>query len=136
MNPKALQLSLGALLVTGCAMIDQDLVKDDIVRVETVPSSQMVFERVDVTRKGMNVTVTGILRYKHGQTTRVNMPPGHVDIVITDSKGNVIALGTVPYRPVNPGFTRFFTFGMSTWIDDGTIVKLSHHQSPGENHER
>jgi len=134
MNPKALQLSLGVVLVSGCAMIDQDLVKDDVVRVETVPSSEMAFERVEVTRKGMDVTVSGSLRHEHGRTRQTI--PGHVDIVITDSEGNLIASGTVPYRPLHPQSNMYFVFGVSTWIDGGTTVKLSHHQSQGENHER
>jgi len=115
-------------------MIDQDLVKDDVVRVETVPSGDMVFERVDVTRKGMDVTVSGSLRYVEGRTRQTI--PGHVDILITDSEGDLIASSTVPYRPSHPQSTMYFVFGVSTWIDGGTIVKLSHHQSQGENHNR
>lgn len=134
MNPKALQLSLGVFLVSGCAMIDQDLVKDGVVHVETVPSSEMVFARVEVTRKGMEVTVSGSLRHVHGRTRETI--PGHVDIVITDSEGNLIATGTIPYWPMHPQSTMHFVFGMSTWIDDGTVVKLSHHESEGENREQ
>ena len=129
-----LQLSVLIVLINGCALVQEDLVERNIARVETVPSREFVFESVSVKRKGMDVMITGVLQHRHGRTVRAI--PGHIDVLVLDSDGNMVASGTVPYRISHPGSSLWVKFGMYASIDDGTLVRLSHHEKAGDTHDR
>jgi len=116
---------VSTLILSGCVLVDQDLIDRNIARVETTPSSELVFESVSVTRQGVGIVVNGSLRHRHGRTAREI--PGHVDVLVIDTDGAVIASGAVPYSVSHAGTSAWVEFGMQISVDDVSVVQLSHH---------
>lgn len=115
----------GALILSGCGFVDQNSIDRNIARVETKPSSELVFESVSVTRQGVGIVVNGSLRHRHGRTARDI--PGHVDVLVLNADGAVIASGAVPYRASHAGTSAWVEFGVQASVDDVALVRLSHH---------
>ena len=113
------------LSVAGCASMRTDLVRTGEVSLEQIPSSQAHFSRVAISRSDETVVVSGEL---HRQYHRRGPVPGHVDVVVLDGTGTVVAKVPTDYRRGSLKSRRhLFTQALPVPVMQGYTIRVVHH---------
>ena len=119
---------IGAILsITGCAAaFDKDLLATNAITLETLPSADASFEEVRIIQKGSDTTVSGIIRYNEGRTTKPIK--GHIHIEFLDPSGDLILQANFPYSQNIPGSTAYGHFEITIHADilEGSRVLIAH----------
>lgn len=112
------------MAAAGCATAGRDLIRDNVVRIERVPSTGVIFTTVRVTQRNSTVSVDGFLRSRVGTFGGV---PGHVHLDLIAADGKVLERHVIGYRSETP-LSRYaeFWFRLGTVQAKGSTIRLTH----------
>lgn len=123
------------MTASGCSMFSMDLLEDNVVAVVTVPSDELEYRSVAVTQKGTVATVAGELSLDIGRGH--GAVPGHMDIIIKTPEGDVLLIGSAPYRRAH-SYEQYrharFEISIYAFLPDHSEVTLKHHSEPMSVH--
>lgn len=132
---KILLIALAAFL-GGCASVNQDLLKEQRVVLETTPVDDVTYLYTNVEQKGVKVYVFGRVALKDPKTAF--NAPGHIDISIVDANGTVLWIDHAPYKQYHHSGRRNqvqYNSSARILVDEGTIVRLTHHSEEISVHD-
>lgn len=113
------------LSVAGCASMRTDLVRTGEVSLEQIPSPRAHFSRVAISRSDETVVVSGEL---HRQNHRRGPVLGHVDVVVLDGAGAVVAKIPTDYRRGSlKSRHHLFSQALPVPVTQGYTIRVVHH---------
>jgi hypothetical protein len=117
---------LSLLMITGCASTGVDLVAEGEVKVEYVPSHYAHIDWVSVHQEEDMLIISGEL---HERSHTIGFVPGHVDIEIISSTGDVLQQGYTRYHRFGRGKSGKFKFSIQFpgTIAQGSRIRVVHH---------
>ena len=120
-------LCLTAILVSGCLGGRVDLVDNQTVSLEPVPTGHLYVSWGGVYQKGGATEVRGVIRPRH----RGFHGYGHVDVAVLAPDGTVLEEASALYHPrilPRKGVSRArFTVPLATVPPPGSTVRLAYH---------
>lgn len=138
MNVRMLRTFLAILSVTlsGCAAFTADLITQEKVGLEIIPSDERSYLGVTVTQKGTITTISGAVslnvRSAYGPID------GHMDVVAVSASEEQLFIAHVPHRRAHPSrFRSHAKFEVSAYmlLPNNPKVILMHHDAPMDVHQ-
>lgn len=127
MNAKRIHSLLSILiiaLVSGCATVGKDLVRDNTVKIEKVSSRWAKVQFVRVVQEGDTVALRGeVRRWPTGR----GPIPGHIDLEVIGPDGGVLEQATLNYqrRSVKSRYAGFHGT-LDTIPPTGSTIRVIH----------
>lgn len=120
---RGLTICIFVTAAVACATAGRDLVRDDAVRIERVPSAHVIFTKVRVTQRDTTVLVDGFLRSRAGT---LGGAPGHVHVDLIVPDGRVVERHFVDYLGETPmsRYAEFF-LRLETVPPKGSTIRLT-----------
>lgn len=119
-------LLLSSVMVSSCATHGVDLVANEKVVVEKVSSPSAYFSKTSVYSTDSKMTVSGELRKRRSSKGHIF---GHVEIEVLSPDDTVLCIIDTSYhRRSLKSSTSIFSVDMPLKVEDGTTVRIIHHQ--------
>jgi hypothetical protein len=127
----AVLAALAASLLSGCAAVGRDLVKDGLVCVETTDFDETFRSaNIRVIQEKDGATVHGSMKRK--RLTMAGRFRGHVHLDVMDAQGNIFKTGTARVRHRNANRKgpkiSYFEVLFPGQVPEGSKVKLRYHE--------
>jgi len=115
--------------IVSCASTHEDLIKNETVKIERIPSREYRITRVFAYNENNVLVVTG--RVERWNSTYSGS--GHIDIAIVDPEGNITNRISTYYIPRlvcrNPSHGSRFEVRLSNIPSMGSIIRIAHHRN-------
>jgi hypothetical protein len=115
------------LIISACASGMVNLVTDGTVKLETVSSRAIHFERVAIYASDTGLVVSGELHKRHHGRGPIS---GHIDIQVVASDGAILATTNIKYyRGSHKSRTSNFFVEIPIELPMNSTVRIMHHDA-------
>ncbi|MBZ0071908.1 MAG: hypothetical protein K8I04_09320 [Gammaproteobacteria bacterium] len=112
-------------ILTGCATMGSDLIRDHTVKIEKVSSARGTIGFVSVIQEGDEVTLRGEVRRRPVGRGPI---PGHIDVEVLDPSGTTLEQMNTSYRrhSIKSRYAKFYT-KLGKIPPSGSTIRVTHH---------
>lgn len=113
-----------SIWVTGCTIHKgNSFLQSKNITVQRIHSKQVFIEKINITESPNGILIDGEV-WKHFDTR--GAIPGHVDIEVFNSSGQLLAKSTTDLRRISKGKARF-ELDIHIIPEPNSLIKITHH---------
>lgn len=117
-----------SILPAYASKVTTDLLQNNTVIVEQNASKIAKVTNIKIVQKEIGATISGKVDILFNRSIHSKLyRPGHVDISIVDSKGNMKKLASVEYKKISKSRSAKFSYDLSNVPKSGSKLIITHY---------